>query len=310
MGNINGIKETMLTRYGIIYLITNKVNGKIYVGQTTKSSSERWKQHCVSSNCKKLHSAIKKYGVDSFTISEIYTSFSKEDLDNQEIYWISHLNAMDKNFGYNLKSGGSNGINSEEVRKKIGISLKKRYEEDGYKERVCSHLKNPSPEVRQKMRLSKIGTTLSEDHKNAIKNTLTNKKKTKQHAENISKGKTGLKYSWKNKFYWNKHPEKKKEWIEAKRKYKTKEESNFAYNLNKKAKRNLLRKEFIKKGKVVGIRCLTTNKEYKTYSSAAKELKINDCVLRDHIIGLYSQAGGYKFEAIFYTLKSEGERNG
>lgn len=300
----------MLTRYGIVYLITNKVNGKIYVGQTTKSSSERWKQHCISTNCKKLHNAIKKYSADCFVISEIYTSFSKEDLDNQEIYWISYFKTMDKSFGYNLKSGGSKGINSEEVRERISNSLKERYKENGYKERVCKHLKNPSFETREKMRLSKKGTILSEDHKTAIKNTLINKKKTKQHAENIAKGKTGLRYNWNNKFCWNDYPEKKKKWIEAKTKYKTKEESNRAYNLNKKTKRNLLKEEFNNKGKLIGIKCLTTNKEYKTYTSAAKELKINICTLREHVIGLYSHVSGYKFEAIFNTLKSEGDGNG
>ncbi|MFY8170441.1 MAG: GIY-YIG nuclease family protein [Candidatus Fonsibacter sp.] len=300
----------MLTRYGIVYLITNKVNGKIYLGQTTKSLSERWRQHCISDNCKKLHNAIKKYGKDSFDVSEIYTSFSKEDLDNKEIYWISYFNTVDGKFGYNLKSGGSRGVNSQEVRIKIGLSLKQKYKDESYKNRVCKHLKNPSSEVREKMKLAKIGTTISEDHKNKISLTLKNKKKTKKHAENISKAKTGLKYNWKNKFDWNNHPEKKKAWIEAKRKYKTKEESNFAYNLTKKNKRSLLKEEFNKKGKLVGIKCLTTNKEYKTYSSAAKELKINICVLREHIIGLYSQVGGYKFEAIFNTLKSEGDGNG
>ena len=50
--------------YGIIYKITNKVNGKVYIGQTTKSLKKRWTEHVYTNPTRKylLHKAIQKYG--------------------------------------------------------------------------------------------------------------------------------------------------------------------------------------------------------------------------------------------------------
>ncbi len=63
---------------GKIYKITNKVNGKIYVGQTIKTLEERFQKHCWGTTEKdKYHlnmaikKAIKKYGKENFIIELI-----------------------------------------------------------------------------------------------------------------------------------------------------------------------------------------------------------------------------------------------
>lgn len=61
---------------GYIYLITNKINNKKYVGKTTKSIKERWEEHLKDSKKEKceirpLYRAIRKYGIENFTIEEI-----------------------------------------------------------------------------------------------------------------------------------------------------------------------------------------------------------------------------------------------
>ena len=90
----------------IIYKITNKTNGKIYIGQTVKDLSARWKRHCCpSSGCTALHNAIVKYGADNFTVEQIDVACSKEELDRKEQYWIKHFNSRVPN-GYNLSDGG------------------------------------------------------------------------------------------------------------------------------------------------------------------------------------------------------------
>ena len=54
---------------GAIYIIENLENGKGYVGQTTRSVEQRFKEHCKSfSGCHKLRNAIKKYGQDCFSV--------------------------------------------------------------------------------------------------------------------------------------------------------------------------------------------------------------------------------------------------
>ena len=98
---------------GRIYKITNKVNGKIYVGQTMKSLEERFKKHCWGTTEKDsyhfnmaIKKAIKKYGKQNFTI-ELIEEVGQNKLDEREVYWISYYNSY--NQGYNCTLGGQNG---------------------------------------------------------------------------------------------------------------------------------------------------------------------------------------------------------
>lgn len=92
-----------------VYKITNKVNNKIYIGQTTRLISDRWKEHCCPSSdyCRLLHKAIKKYGKDNFQIESIYKAKTIEELNQQEEALIKNFNAL-KPHGYNLLPGGLN----------------------------------------------------------------------------------------------------------------------------------------------------------------------------------------------------------
>ena len=54
---------------GFIYKITNKVNNKVYIGQTSRSLEIRWREHKSRAGCyytSHLYSAMNKYGVDNF----------------------------------------------------------------------------------------------------------------------------------------------------------------------------------------------------------------------------------------------------
>ena len=93
-----------------IYKITNKINGKIYVGQSV-NIAERWKQHEYKAfNSKELaynsaiHQAYRKYGIENF-VCEVIEQCRPEELDEREIYWIQELNSLVPN-GYNILSGG------------------------------------------------------------------------------------------------------------------------------------------------------------------------------------------------------------
>lgn len=100
---------------GYIYKITNNINDKIYIGQTSTSLAERWYQHLSKTRHKEdnsiVHKAIDKYGVEHFSILCVENidanSFNslKNKLNEREKYWIDELNTISPN-GYNILYGG------------------------------------------------------------------------------------------------------------------------------------------------------------------------------------------------------------
>ena len=91
----------------IIYKITNKVNNKVYIGQTIRPLLKRWRQHIsyannVTSNTH-FARAIRKYGSGGFIIETIDTANTQEELDEKERYWIAYYNSTVS--GYNEADG-------------------------------------------------------------------------------------------------------------------------------------------------------------------------------------------------------------
>lgn len=97
---------------GFIYKITNKVNGKSYIGQTIQNVKERFYQHCAI-KCSQavlnmaIHKAINKYGKSNFTI-EVIEEVESTNLNDREKYWIRYYDSY--NNGYNSTEGGQDGI--------------------------------------------------------------------------------------------------------------------------------------------------------------------------------------------------------
>lgn len=93
-----------------IYKITNKINNKIYIGQS-KNIEQRWKEHVrhskdkYSRNKPYIHSAINKYGKDNFKF-EVLEECKFEELDEREKYYIAEYKSNVKGIGYNSTPGG------------------------------------------------------------------------------------------------------------------------------------------------------------------------------------------------------------
>jgi len=118
-------------KYGVIYKITNLINGKIYIGQTTQEDPyKRIQFHFKRSEYKSLISdAIQKYGKENFIWEIILTCFTQNTLNEMEIYFINKYKSRFNENGYNIKFGGENGGKlPEESKRKIGNGIKKWYE--------------------------------------------------------------------------------------------------------------------------------------------------------------------------------------
>lgn len=200
-----------------IYKITNDINGKIYIGQTSTTIEQRFQEHCrdsrkeINSN-RPLYSAMRKYGIENFSVEQI------EECDitsagDRERYWIERLGSF-KN-GYNATLGGDGKRYADydliyELWKNENKSRQEIAELTGYdKATVTNALEacGVSKEERKKF----IGTANQKpvaclDAKTlAIIETFTSiaeaerKYKTNQHIVDVCKGrrKTAGGYSWK-----------------------------------------------------------------------------------------------------------------
>lgn len=142
-----------------IYKITNKINGKIYIGQTTVHPMSRLRRHIYKSKSPEfpINFAFAKYGENNFTFEVIAFAKSQKSLDEAEIFYISHYNSCSYKIGYNLDKGGSHGEHSDETKLKISQSL-------------TGH--TMTTDTKSKISQSKIGSTISEELKNKMSKSL------------------------------------------------------------------------------------------------------------------------------------------
>lgn len=173
-----------------IYMIKNKINGNIYIGQAA-DIYERWKEHISLLRRGKhvnnhLQRAWNKYGSDNFEFS-IVEECSENALNDREIYWIAEYDSYHNGYNQTLGGGGVRGFkHDEETKQRISESLKgenapwygkQRSEEtkvkvgQASKERWSNPQNHPmygkhhTEESKEKMSKSHKGKTLTDEHK-------------------------------------------------------------------------------------------------------------------------------------------------
>src|ERR1700733_9975387 len=108
-----------------IYLVTNTVNNKVYVGKTSQKLVRRWKHHVshAPDNDYHFHRAIMKYGPEAFTIQVLDTVRTNEEANGCEESWIALYEATDPRFGYNGTTGGDGVPLTDATKKKLSIAM-------------------------------------------------------------------------------------------------------------------------------------------------------------------------------------------
>ena len=214
---------------GWIYVIKNIINGKIYIGQTSKNLFIRFKEHKRDS--KKInfynmliYKGMNKYGTENFLIRPVdiikcstLTDF-KRKLDQLEVYYINIFETTNKDIGYNLTNGGggcTGRILSETTKKKISDSkigeknpmYGKKWLEDKriqMKELMTgennhNYGKSLSEETKQKLSNALKNREISKETRKKISETMTGIKKTDEMCKKLSESKKGTKLSEQTK---------------------------------------------------------------------------------------------------------------
>lgn len=156
--------------YNYVYLITNILNNKKYIG---KHSTDNLEDNYIGSGII-IKQIIHKYGKEVFKKQILEFCNSEEQAFEREKYWIKFYNALQDDNFYNLDQGGrgrSNYIPSQETRKKISQSQKERFKN---KENHPMFNKHHSNETKEKIRQGNLGKIV-----------------TKQTKEKLSKAKSG-----------------------------------------------------------------------------------------------------------------------
>lgn len=110
-----------------IYKITNKINNKVYIGQTN-SIKNRWKSHKSEAKNNRpqgdypIYHAIRKYGIENFIFEIIDECLNLREANIQETWFIKIYRSLVKENGYNIHEGGDVNHVSEETKKKSSES--------------------------------------------------------------------------------------------------------------------------------------------------------------------------------------------
>lgn len=127
----------------IVYKISNTINSKLYIGQTTKSIQRRFKEHCKKSSKQTIGKAIQKHGKENFVIEVLFETEDPNLLDEKEKFYIKNLNTMLPS-GYNGDSGGNlRRFFSQETKEKLSKACK------GLRRSIATEFKvGPRPETK------------------------------------------------------------------------------------------------------------------------------------------------------------------
>ena len=114
-----------------VYLITNQINSKKYVGVTKRNYLERYKEHLHSANSGStslIHCAMRKYGTVNFQVSILESDVPDEVAGQREQHYIAELDTFYKNgHGYNMTLGGNGTVGyvfTDDDKRKISDGLR------------------------------------------------------------------------------------------------------------------------------------------------------------------------------------------
>jgi len=286
----------MAEAYGIIYKATNKINGKIYIGQTVKSLDKRMKRHIRDT--KRLNTyfsrALKKYGKENFEWKIIVECNSLEELNKTEVEMIEKCNTFESENGYNTTSGG------EKVRGfKISKKVRKEMSEKRKGKNNGMYGKHHTKEAREKMSEAWKDREFSDEHRRKLSEAGKKRIFTKETRRKISEAQRGEKHH----FYGKHHSEETKKKLSDANKGKE-------ISRETKEKRSLKIKRGSKNPRAKKYIIITPNNEeiivhgIRDFCRNYKAEKLDHCNLIKVAQGKHKQHKGYKCKYMGVNMAS------
>jgi GIY-YIG catalytic domain len=107
------LRNTIRPVYGYIYSVVCRTNNKGYIGQTTQSPDERWRQQDAKARkqtnglTKRFHFALHEHGDTTFEFKVVDTATCHKELNEKERHLVARYRYDDPAYGYNSTAGGS-----------------------------------------------------------------------------------------------------------------------------------------------------------------------------------------------------------
>lgn len=271
--------------YGFIYMTTNNVNGKKYIGQKKIDKEGKWKKYLGSGVA--LKNAIIEYGENNFSREILAYAYSFEELNMLEIEYIKNHNAVEDRMFYNLVEGGGT-VTGLKFSKESRLKLSNRFRGSGnyfYGKRFLgsdNHFygKKHSLDSKAKMSESHKGQDAWNKGKKGVytNETLLKMSKAKKgiplsekHKDNIRKSQCGENHP----MYGKKHSDETKRKISEAN--KGKKSHRKGVQLSDETKKKLSEsKKGLNTKKVL---CITTNKIFESIKSASEFYNCNSSSL-------------------------------
>lgn len=204
----------------IVYRITNKINGKVYIGKTVKPLTRRWQHHKRDARGESqvyFHRAIRKHGPESFIVEPVYVAKTEKELAAMETFFIVLHQSYKPENGYNGTLGGDGiGLLTDETRQRMRDAktpeIRRRMSErmmgvplsiehcrrigDSKRGEKNPHWGKPrSEETRRRIGKAQLGKKLSPEHREKIGKAHQGKALSEEHRLALSEAHKGLVFS-------------------------------------------------------------------------------------------------------------------
>jgi group I intron endonuclease len=177
----------------LVYLARNRLNGKGYVGVTTRTLEKRRQEHryCAQAdNERAFYRAIRKYTYEQIEWEVLAETDDTVQLLELERKFIAELRTFGSG-GYNMTEGGE-GMNgyraTKETRLKQRLAKLGKKDTDETRQKKSRYSKNRTPEHLKHLSESQVGKVIPYDQREQISQTLTGRRLTDEHKQNISVG--------------------------------------------------------------------------------------------------------------------------